>query len=62
VYVKNYSANGKKQKKDFVVGITIGEEYEMFSTSMPPVKKEKMLIAKFEYRDSANFKYKFKLK
>lgn len=63
VYVNNYSANGKKQKKDFVVGITIGEDhYEMFSTSMPPVIKKKMLIAKIEYRDSENFKYNFKLK
>ena len=61
VYVKNYSMNYMRKEKDFDVSVTIGDQHEMFSSTMPPVSGEKMLIARFHYGGGEEFSYNFKV-
>ena len=51
VWVNNYSCSNPTvgRKKDFDVGITVGESQEVFTASMPPENMRKMKIATFDY-------------
>ena len=58
VFVNNYSSsnstNHSERNKDFDVGITVGENHEMFTASMSPEKERKMKIAMFNYAKQGN--------